>query len=264
MKRFKSVLLSLALVVAFLGASLGQNVQLAFAAPTQTVTISAAASLKESLTEIQKKFQAQNKNIKLQINYGASGTLQKQIENGAPVDLFLSADKKNVDELSAKSQVEKKSIKNILSNTVVLLVNKSHSNTIKSVNDLTKSSVKRISVGSPEFVPVGIYTKQSLQYLKVWDKVKGKIVYGKDVKQVLTYIESGNVAAGFVYGSDAKTAKKSVVKQVLSSKSHKPIIYTGAVISSSKQKAAAQKFLTYLSTKENQSIFKKYGFASVK
>lgn len=240
--------------------------QVSAAAPApkvETITVSAAASLKDSLTEIQKQFEADNKNIQLQFNFGASGTLSKQIQEGAPVDLFMAADTKSVADLDAKNLVVKKSIKNLLANEIVLLVHKDYKDRIKSLNDLSKEGARNIALGTPESVPAGAYAKESLTYYNLWPTVSGKVVYGKDVKQVMTYVESGNAMAGIVYSTDAKLAKNSVVAQVIPAASHKPILYASAVISNSKHQVAAQKALDYMSQSKAQEIFKKYGFTIV-
>ncbi len=224
----------------------------------KAITISAAASLKEALSEIQPIFEKE-KNIKLTFNLGASGTLQKQIEEGAPSDLFISAGKKQMDELESKNLIEKSSRVDLLKNQLVLVVSKEQKDSIKSVQDLNKKDIK-ISIGEVETVPAGQYAKDSLTYLKLWDLVKDKLVYAKDVKQVLTYVERGEVAAGFVYKSDATNLKDSVIAEVVDEKSHKSIVYPAALISASKEKDSAKAFLDFLKEDKAKAIFIKYGF----
>lgn len=224
----------------------------------QQLTVSAAASLMEALTEIQPQFEKKS-GIKLTLNFSASGTLRKQIEEGAPVDVFISASQKHMDSLEENQLIDEKSRRNVLKNQLVFIVSKDSIDKIKDVSDITKEASK-ISIGEPESVPAGQYAKESLVYLGLWDQVKEQCVYAKNVKQVVTYVESQEIDAGIVYGSDATVLKNSKVVQVLEEASHKPIVYPAAIIASSKNKAAANKFFTYLSTKEAQEIFEKYKF----
>lgn len=226
----------------------------------ETITVSAAASLTTGLTEIQKQFEASNQNIKVQFNFGGSGALKKQIIEGAPVDLFIAADTKSIDDLNAKSLIVQKSKINILGNDLVLLVRNSSKDSVKTIKDLVKSSVDYISLGTPESVPAGAYGKESLTFYKLFEPLSPKLVYGKDVKQVMTYVETGDAAAGFVYATDAKLAKDSFVAQILPAESHSPILYSAAIIANSTHEKSAQQFLDYLTEEDAQAIFEKYGF----
>lgn len=223
-----------------------------------SITVSAAASLQKSLTEIEPEFEKKN-GIKIAFNFGSSGALQKQIENGAPADVFISAGKSQMDALESKNLIDKGSRKNILSNKLLLIVSNEYKGKIKTVSDLANSNVK-ISLGAPKSVPAGQYALESLTYMNLWNKIQGKVIYAKDVEQVLTYIEQGEVAAGFVYNSDATQLKNSTAAEVLDEKSHKPIVYPCAIISESKKKTAAKAFSDYLSSGTARRIFKKYGF----
>ncbi|KNF08300.1 putative ABC transporter substrate-binding lipoprotein YvgL [Gottschalkia purinilytica] len=226
--------------------------------PSKTITVSAAASLKESLDEIQKDFEKE-KGIKLTFNFGSSGALQKQIEEGAPADVFISAGKKQMDALEEDNLIDKDTRKDLLGNKLVLIVPNEYKDKIKSIDDLANSSEK-ISLGETESVPVGQYSKDALTYLKLWDKFTDRIVFAKDVKQVVSYVEKGEVAGGIVYNSDATVIKDSFIAQTFGEDTHKPIVYPEAVISSSKDKESAKTFLEYLDTKKSKEIFEKYGF----
>ncbi len=225
---------------------------------SKNITICAAASLRDALNEIQPRFE-QEKGIKLTFNFGSSGALQKQIEEGAPADIFISAGKKQMDALEDKNLIDKESRKNILGNKLVLIVPNEYKDNIKTVSDLVNMDVK-ISIGEPESVPAGQYAKDSLTYLNLWDKLNSKIVNAKDVKQVVAYVEKGEVAAGVVYNSDAAVIKNSTIVQIFDENSHKPIVYPGAIISASKDKEAAKAFWDYLNTDSAKQIFEKYGF----
>lgn len=226
------------------------------------IIVSAAASLKDSMTEIQKAYTVKNPNIKLTFNFGASGTLQQQIEQGAPADLFISAGKSQVDALDQKNLLVKESIVNLVGNDLVLVAGKDNKD-ITTVQDLTKPSVEKIGIGTPESVPAGKYAQESLTNLKLWDTLKPKFVMAKDVTQVLNYVETGNVEAGIVYKSDAQGSTKVKVVAAFPADSHKAIIYPAGIVAATKEKVAAGEFLKYLQSPEAQQIFVKYGFSSM-
>lgn len=269
MKRSKLLVLSLILTLALtLTNSIFVNAKsmkaTALSDSNLTVTISAAASLKDVLTEVQRDFETQNKNVKLVFNFGGSGTLEKQIEAGAPVDIFISADTKNVKKLDDKNLVDKSSIKDIATNQLVLVTYKLSSRNVKSVTDLTKDAVQTLCLGTLGSVPAGDYAKETLTYYNLWDKVSKKIVYAKDVTTVLNYVKLGNADAGFVYLTDAKKKSDAIIKQIIPNEAHSPIIYEGAIISSSQYKDASKKFMDFLNTSRTKIIFGKYGFGSPK
>jgi molybdate transport system substrate-binding protein len=230
-------------------------------APTELM-ISAAASLKDSLTEIQRGYVQKNPNIKVTFNFGGSGSLQQQIEQGAPADLFISAGKAQVDALQQKNLLLKESRVNLLGNDLVMIVGKDNK-TITSVQDLTKSEVGYIGVCAPESAPAGKYAKESLTNLKLWDALQPKIVLAKDVTQVLNYVESGNTDAGFLYQSDARKSNKVQVVCVFPLSTHSPIVYPAAIIADTKNKQATEDFLKYLLSSESQQVFLKYGFQTL-
>lgn len=226
--------------------------------PTE-IMVSAAASMKDSLTEIQKAYAQKAPNVKLTYVFGASGTLQQQIEQGAPADLFISAGKAQMDALEQKNLLVKESKVDLVGNELVLVTGKDNSK-VTALDDLAKSSVAQISIGTPESVPAGKYAQESLTTLKLWDTLKPKFVLAKDVTQVLNYVETGNVDAGLVYKSDAQGSTKVKVVTVMPASSYKPIAYPAAVISATKNKQAAEDFLNYLKSSEAQQVFVKYGF----
>lgn len=221
--------------------------------------ISAAASLKDSLDEIKTLYTAANPNVNLTINYGSSGTLQQQIEQGASVDIFLSAATKQMDALDSKDLLLKDTKKNLLLNDEVLVVPKD-SIAITSFKDLTSDKAKKIALGEPKSVPAGQYAVEVFTKLGILDKVKAKAVYGKDVKEVLSWVETGNADAGAVYATDAKASTKVKVVETAASDLHSLIVYPEAVIKDSKNIDAAKAFLNYLSDDKAKVIFEKYGF----
>ncbi|WIV12793.1 molybdate ABC transporter substrate-binding protein [Proteiniborus sp. MB09-C3] len=222
------------------------------------LTISAAASLTEAYGEIKEAYEAE-KGVKLTLNFGASGTLQKQIEEGAEVDVFVSAGKKQMDALEEQDLIIKDTRENIYRNELALLVSEEYKDKIKSINDLVGTDLK-LSIGVPETVPVGQYAKDALGYLKIWDGLEANIVYGKDVSQVLTYVEKGEVAAGIVFSSDSVRATQSYLAEIFPEETHTPIVYPAAVVASTKDKEASLEFLQYLRTDKAKEILEKYGF----
>lgn len=226
--------------------------------PAATLRVFAAASLKESLNAIQKDFEAKE-NCKLEFNLAASGTLANQIIQADVADVFISASKSHMkivaDKDMATDQVD------LFKNKLALITPKD-STTIKSAEDLSKA--KKIALGETKSVPVGKYSEEALTKLKLWDSMNKdkKIVFGKDVKAVLNYVELGEVDAGIVYESDAKTSDKVNVVTTLDEALHSPIIYPATVIKNSPQKDLAAKFIKYI--QENPEKFEQNGFIVIK
>lgn len=226
-----------------------------------TLTISAASSLKKAMTEVSELYKKENPDVVLMFNYGSSGDLQKQIENGAPSDIFISAAKKQVDALNTKGILDSSSIKNILRNQLVLVVPKDSNNTdISDFLSLSQPQIKQIALGEPKSAPAGQYAKEVFTKLNSWDAIEKKAVFGKDVTQVLTYVENGEVEAGIVYATDAKTSQKVTVVAIAPDGTHSPIVYPAAIIKDTKHAKEAQEFLDYLNGKEATNVFEKYGF----
>ena len=223
------------------------------------INISAAASLTDALGEIQKEY-AKESNAVLQFNFGASGALQKQIEEGAPCDLFVSASKANMDTLEQEGLIIADSRKDILGNTLTLVAAAEKADIIKGYENLASADVTSISIGTPDTVPAGKYAQQALQKLGIWDQIQSKVVFAKDVRQVLEYVDSGNVDCGLVYKSDTLAMKTGVVVMDMPEDSHDPIVYPAALIKDSAQSEAAAKFYEFLKTDYAKGVFEKYGF----
>jgi len=225
------------------------------------LTISAAASLKDAMTEIQTLYKEEKPNTTLTVNLGASGTLQQQIEQGAEVDVFFSAASKQMNALKDGGLMIDSSIKNILKNKIVLVVPNDSTLAMDSFKDVTNAAIKTIAIGEPTVVPVGQYAQQVFTYLNIWDAVSAKAVFGQDVKQVLSWVETGNADAGVVYSTDAKTSTKIKVICTASEESHTPIVYPVGVVKATKNDVAAQDFVNFLSSAKAQAVFEKYGFS---
>ncbi len=226
------------------------------------LTVSAAASLKEALNEITALYSKSKSNVTIRNNFGSSGNLQQQIINGAPVDVFISAAAKQMDELQKKDLIVADSRRDLLSNRLVLIVPADKSDT-KELKDLTNANIERIAIGDPRSVPVGEYAEQALTKLELFKALQSKFVLGNNVRQVLQFVESGNAQAGIVYATDAKTSTKVKVVQVIDAKLHKPIVYPIAIIQKSSNQSSAKSYLEFLSSEPAKNIFEKYGFSTL-
>ena len=226
---------------------------------SENLTVSAAASLKDAFAEIGESYRAQTGKT-VNFNYGSSGALQKQIETGAPVDVFASASVRQMDELARKNLIENASRRDFAGNTLVLIVPQDSKSNIAAFSDLTKSEVWKIAVGNPKTVPAGQYAEESLTKMNLQNAVQPKLIFAEDVRQVLDYVARGEADAGIVYGSDARIAAGKVrVVAVAEAASHELILYPIAIIKDSQQKQAAQDFINFVGGAEGQNILQKYG-----
>lgn len=224
------------------------------------LTILAAASLTDATAKIAKLYKKVAPNVTLTFSYGASGALQAQIEEGAPGDIFISAATKQMKELEENGLLLANTKKDLLSNKLVLIVPKDSTLGLTSFEDLGEDLVKTVAQGEPNGVPVGQYSEQVFSSLGILDIVKGKTNYGSDVKQVLTWVESGEVDCGVVYSTDAIMSDKISVICEAPEGSHEDIIYPAAVLGSSASQDAAKAFLEYLSSDEAAAVFEEFGF----
>lgn len=256
----KYSIIAVVLIVVFLiGIYFYNDIKLGESTEDETLIISGAASLKNSLYEIKTKFE-ELYDIELIINTSSSGSLQKQIENGAPVDLFISASVDKMDRLEKKGLILEGSRVNLLKNELVLIVPYNYGDSINSIEDLV-STDNLLSIGTPSSAPVGKYAKESLMSSGFWNQLEGRMIFGKDVLQVIRYVERGEVGAGIVYSSDTVYLKNSMVKEVFKKETHNPIIYPASIIASSNKQSLANEFLLFLQSKEGKRIFEKYGFS---
>jgi molybdate transport system substrate-binding protein len=223
------------------------------------ILVSAAASLTDVLKEIGKNYQAKSKH-KIRLTLGPSNFLARQIDEGAPVDIFFSADVAQMDFLEKNRRLEPDTRKNLLSNQLVIVVPADSKLAIVSPKDLLKPEVKKIALADPTAVPAGVYSSKYLNDEGLWDKLKGKIVPVLDVRATLAAVESANVEAGFVYRTDAAISNKvKVVYQVPPDKGPK-IIYPLAIVRASTRKDAARDFINFLFSPACKAIFTKFGF----
>lgn len=225
------------------------------------ITVSAAASLTDALQEIQKMYEKQHPDVKIYFNFGASGALQQQIEQGAPVDLFISASEQYMKKLMDKDIISEDQQTNLLTNdlTVITAVNKDIN--IQDAKDLLRTEVHKVAIGIPDSVPAGKYAEEALKHAGVWDELRPKMVQAKDVRQVLQYVETGNVDAGIVYKTDALSSDQVKIAYTVDSSSYSPIEYPMGIISSTANKQEVTDLYTYFQSKDALSIFMKYGFS---
>ncbi len=226
------------------------------------ILVAAAASLQNSMEELGKLYQAANPNVTVTFTFGSSGTLQEQIEQGAPVDVFMSAAVKQMKALEDKGLILDGTKKELLENKVVLIVPKDSKLGITSFEDILKAPT--IALGDPESVPVGQYAEEVFTSLNMLDDVKKQANYGKDVTEVLTWVSTGNADAGVVYATDAMSSDDVTVVAEAPEGSTSKVLYPAAVVKDTKVADAAKAFVDYLASDEAISVFEKYGFTANK
>ncbi len=223
--------------------------------------ISAAASLTDVLGELAEVYKTVEPETTLTFTFGGSGALQTQIEEGAPVDIFISAAQKQMKALEEGGHILDGTIKTLLVNKVVLITPKAGNIDVKSFEDLTKDEIKKIAIGDPGNVPVGQYSEEIFDNLNISDQVNSKLILANDVRTVLTWVESGEVDCGIVYATDAFTSNDINIITEAPEGSHKEVSYPVAVIKDSKNPDRSKSFLDFLSTDEAVKLFEKYGFS---
>lgn len=224
------------------------------------ITVSGAASLTNAFTDVKGAFEKAHPDVRVATNFAASNPLLQQMREGAPVDVFASADQDTMNKAEQEKLIDPATRRNFVANSLVLIVPLSAKDNgpVKSVADLGKA--KRLAVGNPDSVPAGRYARASLRSLGQWDALQPVIVQGESVRQVLDYVSRGEADAGFVYATDAFIAKDKVAI-VDTMSGHEPILYPVAVTSSPRDKAAAQAFVDYLFAPEGRAILADYGFS---
>ncbi len=223
--------------------------------------VSAASSLTDSFKEIGKVYEEKNPGVTVRFNFAATGSLLQQIEQGAPVDIFASADQQSMDKAEKGSFVLPVSRTNFVGNSLVLITPENMKG-VKGLADLQSAQVQKISMGNPSSVPAGRYTKAALEKQGVWGALAPKCVMGISVKQALEYVMRGEVEAAFVFGSDAAVAKERV-RVVTEIPTVTSIVYPVAVVTGSMKQEGALAFIDYLQGAEAQAIFVKYSFKKI-
>ncbi len=229
------------------------------------ITVSAAISLKNAFEEIGKAFTQKHPGTKVILNFGGSGDLARQIEAGAPVDVFASAAQKDMDDIWKKDLIAASSRKDFAKNGVVLVKPANSTIPLYTLTDLQKKEIKKIAIGNPKTVPAGRYAEQALRHFNLWDTIRDKLIFAENVRQVLDYVARGEVDAGLVYSTDAMVRSKEVkVVMKLSEGSYQPVVYPIGVIKGTKKELSARAFVDLIVSAEGQKILNKYGFITVK
>lgn len=222
--------------------------------------VSAAASLTDVMKELADSYEKEHPNVKIVYNFGSSGALQQAIQNGGETDLFFSAAQKQMNALEKDGLLADGTRKDLLVNEVVLIVPKEGGRNITDFKQVTEPEIKHIALGEPKGVPVGQYSEEVFTKLGILDAVKAKAVYGSDVRQVLSWVESGDAECGVVYATDAAVSDKVKVSAKAPADTHKPIVYPAAALKDSKHLDAARDFLAFVANDTNKKLFEKYGF----
>jgi molybdate transport system substrate-binding protein len=223
------------------------------------LNVFAAASLTDALEEIQAAYEKASGDT-LNLNLGASSVLARQIQEGAPADLFLSADEQKMDLLEKNGLLLPGTRRSVLSNALVIVVPADSGLRISSPRDLAGPGVRALALAEPQSVPAGLYAREHLQKLKLWDKLAGKVVPTENVRAALAAVESGNVDAGIVYKTDAGISKKVRIAYEVPRTQGPEISYPFAVLAETKRPAAARRFLAWLESKPALAVFRKHGF----
>ena len=223
------------------------------------VTVFAAASLTDSLKEIAADY-GKISGDKIIFNFGASSMLARQIEAGAPADIFFSADEAQMSGLAKKGLIDPATRKSVLGNSLVVVIPNGSALQIKSSSDLTNAGVKQIALADPKAVPAGVYARAWLEKLQLWQAIEPKVIPTENVRAALAAVASGNVDAGVVYKTDAAISKNVKIAYEVPRADGPDISYPTALIKDSKQPDAAKKFLDYLSSKEAGQVFQRFGF----
>ncbi len=245
------------LALSFLFLPLRQN---ADASPKEII-VSAAISLKDAFEEIGRSYELKNRGPQVVFNFGASGDLARQIEGGAPADVFASASQKYMDGLDEKGLLLQGTRSDFAANSIVLIVPAGSKTVPASFEGLEARDIREIAVGNPKTVPAGRYAEEVLTYYKLMPSVKDKLVLGENVRQVLDYVARGEVDAGIVYATDGSIRAKEVrVAASAPEKSHKPVVYPIAVVKGTKNEAAAKAFIAFVLSPAGKRILEKYGF----
>jgi molybdate transport system substrate-binding protein len=218
----------------------------------------AAASLTDSLKMAARRFETRSQD-KIEFNFAGSSVLARQIEEGAPADIFFSADAQWMDELEKKRLIDAKTRKNRLSNSLVIIVPKDGPRWIASPHDLAEARLGRLALADPKTVPAGIYAKEYLQKQKLWAAVESKVIPTANVRAALAAVASGNVDAGIVYKTDAAISEEVVVAYEIPAGDGPEIIYPVAAVNG-QGRAATKTFLDYLDSPEAGEVFAKFGF----
>ena len=230
-------------------------------AMAQELTLSVAISMKEAIETLGRDFAARQPGVTLRYNFGASGDLQKQIEAGAPIDVFVSAATRQMDELEQRTLILSDTRRAFARNVLVVVTPADSGRDLTAVGNLLDAHVTRVAIGNPKTVPAGQYAQESLKAVGVWDRLGPKLVFAENVRQVLEYVARGEVDAGFVYATDVPTAGPRVREAFRPGEdTYPPVVYPIAVVAASRQVPLARAFVALVTGADGQAVLRRLGF----
>lgn len=221
-----------------------------------TITVSAAASLVDALEEVAERFNEEYPEVEVDFNFGGSGALMQQITQGAPADLFFSANETHFEEVVNEGYIDEENTVDLLRNEIVLVV--PVDSTVESFDELENAD--RIAVGNPESVPAGEYSMEAFENMDIMEEIESKFIFATDVRQVLNYVETENVDAGVVYHTDALTSDGIEVVDTAPEDSHSPVIYPLGTLNDTDNPKAQRAFYEFVQSEEAGEVFNEYGF----
>src|SRR5699024_2609184 len=222
----------------------------------RTITVSAAASLVDALEEVAERFNEEYPEVEVDFNFGGSGALMQQITQGAPADLFFSANESHFEEVVNEGYIDEENTVDLLRNEIVLVV--PVDSTVESFDELENAD--RIAVGNPESVPAGEYSMEAFENMDIMEEIESKFIFATDVRQVLNYVETENVDAGVVYHTDALTSDGIEVVDTAPEDSHSPVIYPLGTLNDTDNPKAQRAFYEFVQSEEAGEVFNEYGF----
>jgi molybdate transport system substrate-binding protein len=229
--------------------------------PIVVLDVSAASSLREVMQEAETAYEAANAGLDVRVNFGASGALRRQIEQGAPVDVFIAAADEPMDALVQAGLMDGRSRRSLAGNELVVIVPAGSTLAVTTLPDLVQPGIRRVAIGAPASVPAGSYAQEALRASGVARQIAAKTVLGQDVRQVLAYVASGNADAGIVYRTDAAAAGGRVrIAAAVHSTLHRPIRYPLAIAGRSSDPDRARAFAAFLLGSEGKAILRRHGF----
>ncbi|AZR72110.1 molybdate ABC transporter substrate-binding protein [Anoxybacter fermentans] len=255
-------LIFLVIILLLIGVGLTYSHQSGIKSKERELLVFAAASLTDAFQELVEKFEQQYQGVKVRLNLASSGTLQIQIEQGAPADVFASAGIKQMESLLKKGLIATDSVTYFARNQLVVIGKKNSPLKITGPDDFLKAHIREISIGDPVTAPVGQYSVTSLKNLHIWEQIEKKLVFARNVRQVLQYVERGEVDLGFVYATDAAISEEVKVLYTIPQDTHHPILYPIGIVKESKNQDLAKKFIEWVLSPNGQEILARYGFES--
>ncbi|QQK74752.1 molybdate ABC transporter substrate-binding protein [Salicibibacter cibarius] len=230
---------------------------------TVEIQVAAASSMQDALRDLEKEIENQEEHIDVVFQFGGSGSLQRQIEQGAPFDIFLSASEADFNALVEADKIKPEQAEHLLTNDLVLIQPTNTKTPIDAVEELTKANIATIAIGTPESVPAGTFAKEALENMHMWEELEDNIVQARSVRQVLTYNEENSVDAGFVFKTDAEASNRVETRETISANLHADILYPIGIVRDTDHPEAAAKIYDYLVSDEAKDVYEAYGYEVV-